>query len=236
MCLTSFLLALCGCGPQAPTQEVAKSTKARKPISTRDTGKLGKICKTVVEDARKDKDNPKPFLTRSDLKARFIEGHNDIRARYNLDPLQWDDGIARYAQAWADHLKTHNQCTMQHRSHVGREDGKKYGENLAWNWTNKPIALNQFAQNPEFAVFGWSKECKDYSFVDASCTPKKKCGHFTQMVWQSIQKFGCGMAVCDNVAHEHGVGRAEVWVCNYDPPGNVYQVDASGKKTPLKPF
>ncbi len=44
------------------------------------------------------------------------------------------------------------------------------------------------------------------------------------------------MAVCDGAQTKEGYGRAEVWVCNYDPPGNVVMIDHGGNKTALKPF
>jgi len=37
------------------------------------------------------------------------------------------------------------------------------------------------------------------------------CGHYTQIVWRDTKQVGCGVAR-DN--------RREIWVCNYDPPGN----------------
>jgi hypothetical protein len=37
-------------------------------------------------------------------------------------------------------------------------------------------------------------------------------GHFTQLVWVGTQRLGCGVAQCADM---------DVWVCRYDPPGNV---------------
>jgi hypothetical protein len=37
-------------------------------------------------------------------------------------------------------------------------------------------------------------------------------GHFTQLVWRSSARLGCGASVCRGL---------QIWVCNYDPPGNV---------------
>jgi PadR family transcriptional regulator len=37
------------------------------------------------------------------------------------------------------------------------------------------------------------------------------CGHYTQIVWSNTREVGCGVARDSN---------REVWVCNYNPPGN----------------
>jgi hypothetical protein len=37
-------------------------------------------------------------------------------------------------------------------------------------------------------------------------------GHFTQVVWRATTHVGCGTASCTGLV---------LWVCNYDPPGNV---------------
>ena len=41
--------------------------------------------------------------------------------------------------------------------------------------------------------------------------PGSVCGHFTQVVSTYSTHVGCGRARCKT---------AEVWVCNYAPPGN----------------
>ena len=50
---------------------------------------------------------------------------------------------------------------------------------------------------------------------DMACTDAMNasgCGHYTQVIWRNTQRVGCGVAVCPN--------GAEIWTCNYDPPGN----------------
>jgi pathogenesis-related protein 1 len=37
------------------------------------------------------------------------------------------------------------------------------------------------------------------------------CGHYTQIVWRNTKAVGCAVG---------GKGAREVWVCDYDPPGN----------------
>ena len=105
-----------------------------------------------------------PLKSMTELEDRFLRSHNDIRRRYDLPDLVWDDDIARYAQRWADYLRDSNMCKMMHRSVAGKMEGMQYGENLAWNWTNQSYPAGAFVQSPEFAVLGWSQECKDYDY------------------------------------------------------------------------
>jgi pathogenesis-related protein 1 len=234
--LALFLVICSSCGQFGQPQDGVKDTSTPKPKSPKQpfkgVGKLGEICASIVNE----KPAGGPLTTVGELKARFTASHNDIRKRYGLAPLVWDDQIAAYAQKWANHLKAHNRCLMQHRKNAGILDGRNYGENLAWNWISTPVPAGFYTKSPEWAVLGWSEECKDYHYEDASCTPNEQCGHFTQVVWQDSAKFGCGMALCDNTQNSKGKGRAEVWVCNYDPPGNVIMNDQQGNKTILKPF
>lgn len=232
----ALLVLLCSCGQFGGPRDVGErdltkpgkpsSKQPKEPVTIVDTGKLGAICKTIVDE--KKPDQPLPNL--GELKDRFLQAHNDIRSRYSLKPLVWDDQIAAYAQRWADHLKNTNKCEMKHRSDADKTKEKKYGENLGVVWIPAPIAAGTFISSPELVVWAWSIECKDYSYADASCTPNEQCGHFTQVVWADSIRVGCGIAVCDGTKSFKGQ-RAEVWVCNYDPAGNI-----SMNGTPLKPF
>lgn len=195
------------------------------------SGKLAEICASIVAENK-----PGPLKSMAELRDRYLKTHNDIRSRYGLPDLVWDDQIAVYAQNWADYLRDNNKCKMMHRSKAGMREGKKYGENLAWNWTSAATAPGTFVESPEFSNLGWSKECADYNYADASCVAGEQCGHFTQVVWHDSERVGCGVAICDGAKNSEGQGRAEVWVCNYYPQGNIYDVDRDGSITPRKPF
>lgn len=223
----ALVLLVEGCGPQP----FAKSLPAKTPTPSLPTKPSNDpMCNEVL--ALKDTEQ---FSSRDNLRDRFLASHNKIRQIYKLPDLTWDKKIADYAQTWANYLRDNNKCKMIHRSKAGRRDGEQYGENLAWNWISLDVAKGRFNKSPEFAVLGWSQECADYNYDDQSCTPGEKCGHFTQMVWRDSKKVGCGVAICDGVTNSEGQGRAEIWVCNYDPPGNIH-VKMNGKITPLKPY
>lgn len=126
---------------------------------------------------------------------QMLDAHNVWRKRAGVPPLTWSPQLASYAQEWANHL--HQRNLFEHRRNL------PYGENLAW------AGGQQFS--PERVVNLWGEEVKDYNYAANSCTPGKMCGHYTQIVWRKTQEVGCGMA--------RGNGK-EVWVCNYNPPGN----------------
>jgi pathogenesis-related protein 1 len=126
--------------------------------------------------------------------AGLLDAHNRVRAQVGVGPLTWANDLARVAQRWAEHLAARG-CTLQHSN-------SPHGENLFW--TSAPVEAA--------AVVGsWAAEQRNYRYATNSC-PGGVCGHYTQVVWARSTKLGCGMARC---------GSAQIWVCNYDPPGNV---------------
>jgi pathogenesis-related protein 1 len=126
--------------------------------------------------------------------AGLTAAHNDARAEVGVPPLKWSRELARHAQSWAEKLAK-DGCALEHR----RDD--PYGENLYWS---------SGAASASAVVAKWAAEASGYNHRRNSC--KGVCGHYTQMVWSDTRSLGCGVASCDN---------GEVWVCNYDPPGNV---------------
>ncbi|MBN2702497.1 MAG: pathogenesis-related family 1 protein [Methylohalobius sp. ZOD2] len=133
--------------------------------------------------------------------------HNSARAEVGVPPLKWSDSLAAYAQQWAEYLARGNGCKLKHRS-----DGK-YGENLYWSsavrWSDGRRELK--ALTVSRVVAQWVSEKKDYDYAGNRCSGAM-CGHYTQIVWRDTRRLGCGMAVCPS--------QGQIWVCNYDPPGN----------------
>jgi pathogenesis-related protein 1 len=132
--------------------------------------------------------------------------HNAVRAGVDtskpLPDLAWSAELAEVAQAYAEHIA--GSCELVH-SHG------QYGENLALFGGRHATA--------DTVVSLWADEGKCWTFgpfmkgdqCSSSCTA---CGHYTQLVWRNTELVGCGVADCA------GSGQREIWVCNYDPPGN----------------
>jgi len=126
--------------------------------------------------------------------AGILAAHNKLRAQHCAPPLAWSPQIAKVAQHWADHLAGAN-CAFNH-SH-GR-----YGENLA---AGSPGAMTNYG-----VVEYWYREIDKYDFAHGGFS--MDTGHFTQVVWRGTTQIGCGTTTC---------GGFQLWVCNYDPPGNM---------------
>lgn len=131
--------------------------------------------------------------------AGLTAAHNRVRAPLGLPPLEWSPELARFAQAWAEKLQR-GGCDLQHRPRSG-PDAQRHGENL--------YGASGRAATADDVVAAWAVEQKSYNAKTNRC--KGVCGHYTQLVWRKTTRVGCAMATC---------GDAEVWVCNYDPPGN----------------
>ncbi|MBP0019604.1 MAG: pathogenesis-related family 1 protein [Cyanobacteria bacterium SBLK] len=127
---------------------------------------------------------------------QMVNAHNKWRDTVNVPHLQWSPALANYAQEWANKLLRENK--FEHRQNL------PYGENLA--------SASGQQLSPERVVDMWGNEVQDYNYNNNSCRPGKMCGHYTQVVWDSTREVGC--AVARN-------NRREVWVCNYNPPGNI---------------
>lgn len=127
------------------------------------------------------------------LAREMVAAHNRVRRDVGVPPLEWSQPLAERAQDWAARLLGRGQ--LVHRP------GSKFGENL--------FAITGAPATPAQVVGAWADEFRAYDYSTNQC--RGVCGHYTQVVWKDSKKVGCGVA--------RGRGR-EVWVCNYDPPGN----------------
>jgi len=144
--------------------------------------------------------------------APMLDAHNRVRAELGVSPLRWSDGLAGYAQQWADHLAA-DGCRMVHRRAAGA-DVVQVGENLFWasprRWSDGRVEQQPItAAEP---AIDWASERADYDERSNTCAPGKMCGHYTQLVWRSTRLVGCGFSICPDLG--------QIWACNYDPPGN----------------
>ena len=134
-----------------------------------------------------------PAKASSSLARDMLAVHSTVRARVGMSPLAWSDRLAARSQDWADTLLARRQFVHRPNS--------TYGENL-FAITGAPASSAQ-------VVNAWAAESRNYDYSSNTC--RGVCGHYTQIVWGDTKEVGCAVA--------RGGGR-EVWVCDYDPPGN----------------
>ena len=150
---------------------------------------------------KKEKRKESKKVTNKDEEPATFRGmiaiHNKWRAKVGSPPLRWSDSLAEVAQDWSDQLKKTRGCKMKHRQ------PNQFGENIYWSKNKRP--------DSEDVVNSWASEIEWYDYPTNRCQTSKVCGHYTQVVWNSTKEVGCGIGIC---------GNEQVWVCNYDPPGN----------------
>lgn len=138
-----------------------------------------------------------------------LDKHNLYRCLHDVPALQWDDGIAASAQAWADQgeYKNRNGAWADYNRRV---NGESCGENIAWG--------NRSGVDATAAWYS-EIECTEprgtpHNMWDS--TNKSKCdqvGHYAQIVWAEATKLGCGKGT----AIVNGRG-GDFWVCWYSKP------------------
>uniref|UniRef100_A0A0N5A1J6 SCP domain-containing protein n=1 Tax=Parastrongyloides trichosuri TaxID=131310 RepID=A0A0N5A1J6_PARTI len=142
-------------------------------------------------------------------KNSIVNTHNTLRALLpstNMRMLYWSEELATSAQRHA------NTCDFRHSR--GR---RNVGENIwasPWgNWSD--------------AVPRWFNEVYD---PNCKCQHAYKhcCGHYVQTVWADTNLVGCGFAQCRDVQGVFGRGHHYVFVCHYNPQGNLYFVTGNG--------
>jgi len=142
----------------------------------------------------------------------IVAAHTQARAEVNLPPLIWSPSLSTYAQQWANQLAAKN-CQMGHRPNSGKFK-QMYGENLYWAgalvWSDGRREAQKITAAD--AVKPWVDEKAFYNYQTNTCASGQVCGHYTQVVWRQSTEVGCAMAMCSS--------KDQVWVCNYNPPGN----------------
>jgi uncharacterized protein YkwD len=128
--------------------------------------------------------------------AAMLAAHNELRARHCAPELTWSPELARVAEGWAEELVSRG-CAFEHNPEI------EYGENLA---SFAPVG----SMSPEEVARGWYDEIRSYRFGRPGFS--METGHFTQLVWVNTTELGCAAVTCEG---------AEIWVCDYAPPGNV---------------
>jgi pathogenesis-related protein 1 len=143
---------------------------------------------------------PAPTPVDQAYAGQLLSLHNELRQKYNVPPLVWDSGVADSAQAWADKIAATGMKPPEHRQI------ESIGQNIVWGTSG--------AFTPQFLVDRWAREVDNYDLATNTCAAGKYCYHFTQMVWSTTTKLGCGKATTAD-------GKTDFVVCDYNPRGNM---------------
>jgi uncharacterized protein YkwD len=128
-----------------------------------------------------------------DPNHEMLAAHNSARARVGVPPLVWSEAMAERAQRWAN--------TLLARGDVAHSPKSPFGENL--------YEIRGAFASPREVVKAWVDESAGYDYRHNRCS--SVCGHYTQIIWADTKEVGCAASRSRN---------REVWVCNYNPPGN----------------
>jgi hypothetical protein len=129
--------------------------------------------------------NADPFID------EILSFHNTKRVNHGSRPLTWDTTLASAGQRHSD------GCKWGH-------SGLGYGENIMAGWKSPTDGLNKMYE-----------QRNHYDYNAGSSTTSDTTGHFTQIVWRSTERIGCGQTVCADPVLKPLI------VCEYEPPGNV---------------
>jgi len=163
----------------------------KKPAAKPSPAKTPPVLKTASTAAASGK-CPGSQLSTDEIN-QTLAVHNFERTAYKLAPLKWDCKLAKMAQEWAD------RGIFEHRDTT-------YGENIFVS-AHANLTMNSM-------IDFWLAEKAFWNNSAGSCAAGKVCGHFTQIVWRSTAKVGCGI-------NRTAPGNWKLmFVCNYDPAGN----------------
>jgi len=189
-----LLMLAAGCGAKTNDRGTARADQATPVASDDEPARAEPPAAAPAPPAREP---ASPARAEDDPPAKsghaIVDAHNRYRAKHCAPPLVWSDKLAKVAQKWVDTL-VKKGCAFEH-------SGSDYGENLA--------AGTAGAMSPDAVVDMWYREVDRYDFKHGGFS--MDTGHFTQLVWKSTKRVGCGMRTCKGL---------DVWVCNYDPAGN----------------
>ncbi|XP_077985993.1 uncharacterized protein LOC144440485 [Glandiceps talaboti] len=147
------------------------------------------------------KPHQKQINDTASLKLQLFEAHNYYRCLHGVPLLKWDKTLEKYG----DHLAASNaiQGRLEH-SYFGR-----FGEN---------IAMQEVKGIDRITGLGFVKMFHDEIKLFNFKNPKFSfdTGHFTQLIWKTTKRIGCGSSL------RHKKHWTQFYVaCEYDPPGNI---------------
>nr|XP_003404193.2 cysteine-rich secretory protein 3-like [Loxodonta africana] len=143
--------------------------------------------------------------TLTQVQREIVDKHNELRRAVSPEAsdmlkMGWDNEAAKNAQNWA------NKCIYEHSDKKDRRTNTSCGENLFMS--SAPTSWS-------YGIQSWYDESSDFVYGAGPTSPNAVIGHYTQVVWSTSFRVGCGIAYCPN----QGVLKY-FYVCQYCPAGN----------------
>ncbi|KAF6113301.1 cysteine rich secretory protein 2 [Phyllostomus discolor] len=128
------------------------------------------------------------LTSQAQIQREIVNKHNELRKSVsppasNMLKMEWSTEATANAQKWA------NKCTLQHSNAEDRKTSTKCGENLFMS--TDPTAWSNAIQN-------WYDESQNFVYGVGPKSSSAVVGHYTQVVWYSSYRVGCGVAFCPN--------------------------------------
>ena len=150
--------------------------------------------------------------------AEWLAAHNKARAVVRSSPLRWSDSLAKSASQYTASLAAGGQgrgCPIGHGA---------YGQSLPIGLGENILEVMTMDIGANAVVANFVSERDDFDAAANRCRAGKICGHYTQVVSQWTTEAGCAQAKCSDRGSSY-----YIYVCRYNPAGNVIQQDGSYK-------
>jgi hypothetical protein len=206
-----FFVTNCAFAAQASSRDSAAAgnqANAHATISASGSVKSSSVTTRAAiaeqndaDDSADDSDEPVAKIVLPPGRQSMLDANNALRAELGLAPFAWSRHLAHTARLWAKHLAVEAHSLVH--SHT-----EGMGENLSF-WSSG-------YKTPAGLVGLWADEKPN--FVHALFPNVAKAGdwhtvgHYSQIVWRSTTKVGCGIATDD---------KNDYLVCEYWPQGNI---------------
>ncbi|XP_054284405.1 cysteine-rich secretory protein 2-like [Macrosteles quadrilineatus] len=155
---------------------------------------------------------PRRVLTPSSrqVQRKIVVYHNFFRthvhpAAADMLSMTWHKGAALSAQRWAD------QCQLLTHDNLSGRWIDSYGS------CGQNIFISTHQVPWFFAIKTWFLERHNFTYDGDNSLIE--VGHYTQLVWASTHKVGCGFAECQRNSGKKYFS----YVCNYCPIGNYLE-------------
>lgn len=157
------------------------------------------------------------FIVHTHNKYRSIVAQGSVKGQpksSKMFELVWDEELAKGAQCWA------NACKFEH-DHCRKLPDEEVGQNIGMVGSTKSLAAVSGKQPLGTVIKHWYDEVKLVKpAVIKSFVSNSKYGHYTQLVWGTTKRVGCGRVFgYKSKGKKRKFNRVYLY-CNYAEAGN----------------